>query len=30
MSAADPWWSYMLADARFITRWRDALREMLN
>jgi tetratricopeptide (TPR) repeat protein len=28
--AADPWWSYMLADARFITRWRDALREMLN
>jgi tetratricopeptide (TPR) repeat protein len=29
-SAADPWWSYMLADARFITRWRDALREMLN
>jgi hypothetical protein len=27
---ADPWWSYMLADARFINRWRDVLREMLN
>lgn len=27
---ADPWWSYMLADARFLNRWRDALREMLN
>jgi len=29
-AAADPWWSYMLADARFINRWRDTLREMLK
>jgi len=28
-TGADPWWSYMLADARFINRWRDQIRRLL-
>jgi len=28
VASIDPWWAYVTADARFIHRWRDALREM--
>jgi tetratricopeptide (TPR) repeat protein len=28
VASIDPWWAYATADARFIRRWRDTLREM--
>ena len=29
-STIDPWWLYYAADGRFVTRWRNAIREMLK